>query len=261
MKPLAFIPVVVLVALPVLVALLPATTPVAVAEPAWGQNCLACHDLLQINLLNVVGADLIADPDESGTGAPDRGPLPVFRVGPGGNKTIRVAVSGLMTGDTYAVELFRLRFPGVVQGGELTYSGDCAWAEWGNHANYFSDPDVSAPWQPGATTHEFDIHIGPDAAEDFYDVAFAVAGKFGGDDSQLFYAAEHFYIQVQGQVGDVNCDGTVDNFDIAAFVLALTNPSAYEARYPDCDRMLADINQDGLVDNFDISAFIDLLTG
>ncbi|MBL8879670.1 MAG: hypothetical protein JNG88_11175 [Phycisphaerales bacterium] len=58
------------------------------------------------------------------------------------------------------------------------------------------------------------------------------------------------------RVGDLNCDGTVNNFDIDAFVAALSDPAAYEAQYPDCDRMLADINADGLVNNFDIDLFV-----
>ncbi|MGD8453367.1 MAG: FG-GAP-like repeat-containing protein [Phycisphaerae bacterium] len=61
--------------------------------------------------------------------------------------------------------------------------------------------------------------------------------------------------------GDLNCDGAVDNFDISAFVLALTNPAAYQAAYPDCDRLNADVNGDGFIDNFDINPFIELLTG
>ncbi|MGD8452364.1 MAG: hypothetical protein PVJ57_11145 [Phycisphaerae bacterium] len=65
---------------------------------------------------------------------------------------------------------------------------------------------------------------------------------------------------VDSTVGDLNCDGTVDNFDIAPFILALTNPTAYAAQYPQCNISNADINGDGSVDNFDISPFVQLLT-
>ena len=61
-------------------------------------------------------------------------------------------------------------------------------------------------------------------------------------------------------IGDLNCDGQVDYFDIDPFVLAVTNPSAYDLAYPDCDRSLADCNDDGTVNNFDIDPFVDLLT-
>jgi len=66
-------------------------------------------------------------------------------------------------------------------------------------------------------------------------------------------------------LGDLNCDGTVDNFDIDAFVLALVSApqeppfDGYDAAYPECDHMLADCNEDGTVDNFDIDTFAALV--
>lgn len=62
-------------------------------------------------------------------------------------------------------------------------------------------------------------------------------------------------------LGDLNCDGAVDSFDIDPFVLAVSDPAAYQVAYPECDVMLADCNGDGLVDAFDIDPFVDLLTG
>lgn len=59
--------------------------------------------------------------------------------------------------------------------------------------------------------------------------------------------------------GDLDCSAHVDNFDIDAFVLALTDPDAYAAAYPNCNRLLADTNVDGLVDNLDVDAFIERL--
>lgn len=61
--------------------------------------------------------------------------------------------------------------------------------------------------------------------------------------------------------GDCNCDGVVNNFDIDAFVLALTAPSIYGTTYPGCNIYTADINGDGRVDNFDIDVFVDLIIG
>jgi hypothetical protein len=66
-------------------------------------------------------------------------------------------------------------------------------------------------------------------------------------------------------LGDLNCDGLVNNFDISPFVLALAatppNYPEYYAQFPSCNRSLADINGDGRVDNFDITPFVHLLTG
>ncbi|MBN2447702.1 MAG: hypothetical protein JXO22_13295, partial [Phycisphaerae bacterium] len=59
--------------------------------------------------------------------------------------------------------------------------------------------------------------------------------------------------------GDANCDGVVDVFDIDAFVLAITNPVAYQAVYPcfvDCDT-----NCDNVIDVFDIDSFVGAVTG
>jgi hypothetical protein len=61
--------------------------------------------------------------------------------------------------------------------------------------------------------------------------------------------------------GDLNCDGRIDAFDIDPFVLALTDPTGYEAAFPHCDRQLADISADGSVDAFDIDPFVELLIG
>jgi agmatine deiminase len=62
-------------------------------------------------------------------------------------------------------------------------------------------------------------------------------------------------------LGDLNCDGAVNAFDIDPFVLALTDPSAYATQYPDCYIMNGDINLDGSVNAFDIDPFVNLLTG
>ena len=61
--------------------------------------------------------------------------------------------------------------------------------------------------------------------------------------------------------GDMNCDGLLNAFDIDPFVVALTDPAAYEAAYPCCFRNLADINLDGLLNAFDIDPFVVVLTG
>jgi serine protease AprX len=61
-------------------------------------------------------------------------------------------------------------------------------------------------------------------------------------------------------LGDLNCDGMVNGYDIDPFVLALTDPAGYAAAHPDCDYMLADCNGDGAVNGYDIDPFVVLLT-
>lgn len=62
-----------------------------------------------------------------------------------------------------------------------------------------------------------------------------------------------------GLPGDLNCDGAIDNFDIDACVLALIDPAAFAAAFPECDIFAADVNGDGLINNFDIDEFAGLL--
>ncbi len=61
-------------------------------------------------------------------------------------------------------------------------------------------------------------------------------------------------------IGDLNCDGLINAFDIDPFVLALTSPESYAQSFPHCNYMLADINGDGMVNAFDIDPFVILLT-
>ena len=75
-------------------------------------------------------------------------------------------------------------------------------------------------------------------------------------------AAATFSFTVGGYaLGDLNCDGLINTFDIDPFVLALTDPAGYAAAYPNCDLMLADIDENGAVNTFDIDPFVQLLTG
>jgi hypothetical protein len=61
-------------------------------------------------------------------------------------------------------------------------------------------------------------------------------------------------------IGDLNCDGVVDQFDIDPFVLALVDPTGYASSFPGCFIYNADCNEDGFVNAFDIDLFIGLLT-
>ena len=66
-------------------------------------------------------------------------------------------------------------------------------------------------------------------------------------------------LEVNVALGDVDCDGTVNLFDVDPFTVAMIEPGDYATIYPDCDIMLADCNQDGTVDLFDIDPFVALL--
>jgi hypothetical protein len=222
----------------------------AVAEPAWGSNCLSCHGQLQWDMVHVFGEDTSADPDESGTGAPDRGTLQVFQTSCDAVKTLQTLLVGLDTDDTYAVQLKRLRFPGVETGGQLTYTGDCDWSEWGESASYYSDPTISYRWGTGPDTFAFDIDVGPDTDGDYYDLVFTVAGKFEST-GELFYGEQHFYLQVVVLPGDLNCDGEVNLADLATLL------GVFGACTGDSDYLLAaDFDGDGCIDLDDLSLLL-----
>ena len=61
--------------------------------------------------------------------------------------------------------------------------------------------------------------------------------------------------------GDMNRDGHVDTADVADFVLALTDPAAYEHRHGFDPAEVGDINQDGAFDTADVAAFVEMITG
>src|SRR5262249_49849636 len=55
--------------------------------------------------------------------------------------------------------------------------------------------------------------------------------------------------------GDTNCDGVMNNQDVAPFVLALIDPTGYATAFPNCNITSADMNHDGLVDGGDVQGF------
>lgn len=61
--------------------------------------------------------------------------------------------------------------------------------------------------------------------------------------------------------GDLNCDGAISVSDIAAFVMALTDPAGYASAFANCDINAADLNGDNMVTVSDIAGFVALLTG
>ena len=234
----------------------------ALGAPAWGGNCLSCHNEWCTDTLYVVGEDATADPDESATGAPDRGTLKVFQVLPGEVKALLADIVGLNADDSYAVALKRLRFPGVESGGLLTCTGDCDWAQWENPGNHYSDPAIGYAWGSGPTIFTFDIAVEPDASYDYYDLVFAVAGK-AKDTGGLFYAEEHFYLQVLVLPGDLDEDGDVDLIDFAAFSNCLAGPGNATppggCAQPAFDAF--DLDSDSDVDLDDFAAFSVYFTG
>ncbi len=86
---------------------------------------------------------------------------------------------------------------------------------------------------------------------------FVIAGY--GFDPQGFQEA--WLVRLRYPVGDMNCDGLVGFGDINPFVLALSDPTAYQQAFPNCAITNGDIDGDGTVDFADINPFVGLLAG
>lgn len=62
------------------------------------------------------------------------------------------------------------------------------------------------------------------------------------------------------RLGDMNCDGVLNNSDVEPFQLAMQGREPYEQQYPNCIWLLGDFNADGTVNNFDLDPFVIALT-
>lgn len=87
------------------------------------------------------------------------------------------------------------------------------------------------------------------------------ADRAGDETFHDYFAVTLSTISLPLVPGDMNCDGSVNGFDIDGFTLALSDPNAYGAAFPACDVMNADANGDGTVNGQDINEFINLLGG
>ena len=135
----------------------------------------------------------------------------------------------------------------VGSGALLNDRGDVAMTRWHD--------DVSA-WQPWLYRDGQDWRLTDDGVWNIaYDVNRHGEIVWFAD---ALGASDIIYMR-RFAVGDPNCDGRIDAFDIQPFIVALFDPDGYASAYPNCDRMLADINGDGFVDAFDIQPFIELL--
>ncbi|NLG44072.1 MAG: hypothetical protein GX547_12550 [Phycisphaerae bacterium] len=113
--------------------------------------------------------------------------------------------------------------------------------------------DASPTWVYDSPAAGTAIAFGDINGDGWHDLA---AGFSGQPCISIFYAQPPAL-----EVGDLNCDGRINVFDIDPFVLALTDETGYAAEYPYCDWHLADINGDGSVNVFDIDPFVAVLTG
>lgn len=184
-----------------LCALVVAHASPAVARPHFGQSCTDCHAGGQppvSGALELINFDGLVDPDESFTGATDRGLLKFFDVFPGDSVDLTIRVDFQNAEDIhYAVELKRMEELGVEGGGTLTQTPDADWfMQTGAifqdpDRPYFTIPENHGIHPDGPRTFTFTMLVDESTDPDFYDLEFALAGQ-----PDFFYTDEHFYLHV-----------------------------------------------------------------
>ncbi len=88
----------------------------------------------------------------------------------------------------------------------------------------------------------------------FYEIQLVV------EDADCLSTTQSVYV-FPSSIGDMDCDGAVDELDVEPFALALIDVFAYNAAFPTCDSANADANEDGALSGADIPAFIAILSG
>lgn len=63
------------------------------------------------------------------------------------------------------------------------------------------------------------------------------------------------------ELGDMDCDGSVNYADVALFAEALLDSAAFDSSHPTCGSDQADMDASGTPDSADIQAFIEVLVG
>ena len=111
----------------------------------------------------------------------------------------------------------------------------------------------------------FDTKIAPPPARLTYAWSLALKGDravIGAPFHTLNEGALYVYTGLSATgSGDMNCDGAFNGGDIDPFFLALGDPAAYTAQFPNCDILLGDMNGDGSVNGGDIDPFFACLGG
>ncbi|TWT45326.1 hypothetical protein RAS1_17490 [Phycisphaerae bacterium RAS1] len=136
----------------------------------------------------------------------------------------------------------QLCFQGRAVGGVPPYT-----LSWDDHI----DGDLGAG---GSVCHAFAAGAGAPRPQNRHTVRLRVTDSMGAQSTD-------YVVVCVALPGDMNCDGAVNILDINPLVLALSDPAAYAAQFPDCDISNGDINGDGQTNILDINPFVALVSG
>ncbi|TWT41118.1 hypothetical protein RAS1_38110 [Phycisphaerae bacterium RAS1] len=158
-----------------------------------------------------------------------------------------------------------LHQPAIFTAGIVTDVGELTATVSAQELNFQTDGPIicQALFQrlaPRAPQYGTQINYAGDRLEVYFDPAYTVTQGgiiFGtGSPSQGCGGSVLVPTAPPTGNGDMNCDGRTDILDINAFLLAISNPAAYAALYPDCNILNGDMNGDGVVNILDINPFI-----
>jgi len=153
-------------------------------------------------------------------------------------QTVRIRVSHATGG--FGNGMFQLRAAFGLSTGDANCDGIRDLADVPAFILALTDPAGFEAAYPGCDIHRCDVNGD---------------GAVNGRDIQPFVAG------LQPPRGDLNCDGVRSLADVAAFILAVTDPTAYAATYPGCDIGRADVNGDGTADGRDVAALVTQVIG
>ncbi len=141
----------------------------------------------------------------------------------------------------------------------VSNGSDTAWIDdlsattdltsWTNIIDLTPSGATSTAWTPTVVSDTNKVRVR----------AYYGGGSYGDwDESDATFVVQS---APQFPVGDTDCNGYIDFDDINPFVLAISDPAAYQATYPNCPLSNSDCNYDGFVDFDDINPFVALLGG
>lgn len=216
--------------------------------------------------------------DEGLNGAPDSGAAYIFVR----NGTTWSQQAYLKASNTDARDKF---------GGRVAVSGDLvivgAWNEASNATGMNGDQSNNTAPESGAAylfvrdgvswTQQAYIKSSNSESGDWFGISIALSnstvfiaayledsnatGLNGdqGDNSATNSGAVYIFELCPNLTGDMNCDCVVNESDIAAFALALLDPTGYGAANSGCSIVNGDMQPDGNVDGADVQGFVSLL--
>ncbi len=178
----------------------------------------------------------------------------------GGNGYVTFSFGDTSAEESLALHFQRARISALFDDLDLSAGGSASWKQFADRA-VVTFLDVPEKGLGGTNTFQIELYFDGTISISYLtiDATDGLVGLSRGNNPAYFLETDVSAIGPCFFLGDLNCDGLVNNGDIDAFILALNDPAAYAITYPACNIDAADCNQDGLINNGDIDSFVGLL--